>query len=47
MCNIVPKVAEDGATLSEMSEKLKADFDIDVREEEISEILDEIKRRSG
>jgi len=47
MCNIVPKVAEDGATLSEMSEKLKADFDIDAREEEISEILDEIKRRSG
>ena len=47
MCNIVPKVAEEGATLSKMSEKLKADFDIDVREEEISEILDEIKRRSG
>jgi len=47
MCNIVPKVAEEGATLSEMSEKLKANFDINAREEEISEILDEIKRRSG
>ena len=47
MCNIVPKVAKEGATLSEMSKKLKADFDIDAREEEISEILDEIKRRSA
>ena len=47
LCNIVPKVAGEGATLSEMSEKLKANFDIDVREEKISEILDEIKRRSG
>ncbi len=47
MCNIVPKVAGEGATLSEMRERLKANFEVDVPEEEISRILDEIERRSN
>ncbi|TEU10005.1 phosphoribosyltransferase [Candidatus Bathyarchaeota archaeon] len=47
MCNIIPKIAGEGATLAEIREKMKANFDIDIPEDEISKILDEIKRRSG
>jgi len=47
MCNIIPKMAGEGATLTEIREKMKANFDIDIPEDEISKILDEIKRRSG
>jgi hypothetical protein len=47
MCNVIPKVAGEGATLTEIREKMKANFDIDIPEDEISKILDEIKRRSG
>ncbi len=47
MCNIIPKIAGEGATLTEIREKMKANFDIDIPEDEISKILDEIKRRSG
>ena len=45
--HIVPKVAGEGATLTEIREKLKANFDINVPENEISKILEEIERRSG
>ncbi len=47
MCNVIPKVAGEGATLTEIREKMKATFDSDRPEDEISKILDEIKRRSG
>ena len=47
MCNIVPKVTGEGATLKEMSKRLKENFDIDVPEDEISRILAEIERRKS
>ncbi len=47
MCNIIPKIAGEGATLAEIREKMKKNFDILIPEDEISKILDEIKRRSG
>jgi len=46
MCNIVPKAAEGGASLEEVKERLKRNHSLDVDTEEISRILDEVKRRS-
>jgi hypothetical protein len=46
MCNIVPKAAGDGADLCEIRRRLKADYRIDIDEEKLSEILDELERRS-
>ena len=46
MCNIVPKAAEGGASLEEVKERLKRNHSLDIDTEEISRILDEVKRRS-
>ncbi len=47
MCNIVPKAAEGAADLEEIKRRLKANHNIDIEEDEISRILEEVRRRSG
>jgi len=46
LCNIIGKMVEGGATKAEVKEKLLADHKIEISEEDISKVLEEIRRRS-
>ena len=45
MCNIVSKVAERDPILKDMREQLKTDYKINMELNELTQIIDEIKRR--
>jgi len=46
LCNIIGKMVEGGATKAEVKGKLLADHKIEISEEDISKVLEEIRRRS-
>ena len=46
LCNIIGKMVEGGATKAEVKGKLLADHKIEICEEDISKVLEEIRRRS-
>lgn len=46
MCNILPRVVSKCKNLREIRETLKKDFKIEVEEEEISDVLNELRDRS-
>jgi len=46
LCNIVPQVAKDAASLEEIRDRLKQDYEIDIDEEKLSEVFAELDRRS-
>ena len=46
MCNIIPKAAEGVKNVSEVKERLKTMFNVDLDEKNINDLLEEIKRRS-
>ena len=46
MCNIVDRVASKWSDPSDVKRVLKSDYKIDVDEDEINEIIEELKRRS-
>ena len=45
MCNIISKVAKSDPTLKDMREQLKTDYNINMKLDEITQVLDEVKRR--
>lgn len=46
LCNIVPQVAKDAVSFEDIRERLKKDYKIDIDEGKLSEVFDELDRRS-
>jgi hypoxanthine phosphoribosyltransferase len=46
LCNIVPRVSGECSDMDELRRRLKEDFNIDIDEPRLSEILEELERRS-
>jgi hypothetical protein len=47
LCNIVAKLADKCSDTEEIRRSLKEDYDIDIEEWRLSEILEELERRSN